>query len=178
MKTYRKFMRAVTKAEEIVLVAAVILVLALTFGNVVARKIFMHSWGFTEEITVAVFVLISLLGAGVAAQEDGGLVNLSLISDRVGARAQKVLRAISWACCMVYAAVLTVEGVGRMAADNTLTPILHIPKMWFWLFVVIGGISLMLHLTCNFINAMTGFHEDAAADPSVVPSGKKGGDEA
>ncbi|MCH3988025.1 MAG: TRAP transporter small permease [Lachnospiraceae bacterium] len=173
MKTYRKFMRAVTKAEEFVLAAAMILVLVLTFGNVIARKIFMHSWGFTEEITVAVFVLISLLGAGVAAQEDGGLVNLSLIPDRVGPKAKKVLRAISWVCCMVYSAVLTVEGVGRMIADNTLTPILHIPKMWFWLFVVVGGVSLLLHLTCNFINAMTGVREDSEA---AEADGKGGGE--
>ena len=62
MKAYRKFMKAVTKVEEVVLSVAMMLVLVLTFGNVIARKIFMHSWGFTEEITVAVFVLISLLG--------------------------------------------------------------------------------------------------------------------
>lgn len=155
MKAYQKFMRAVTAVEKFVLSAAMVLVLVLTFGNVIARKIFMHSWGFTEEITVAVFVLISLLGSGVAAQEDGGLVSLTLIPDRVGPTAKKVLRTISWVCSMIYAAVLTVEGIGRMAADHTLTPILHIPKLWFWLFVVVGGISLLLHLTCNFINAMT-----------------------
>ena len=162
MKAYRKFMKAVTKVEEVVLSVAMILVLVLTFGNVIARKIFTHSWGFTEEITVAVFVLISLLGAGVAAQEDGGLVNLNLIPDRVGPKTAKVLRTISWICCMIYAVVLTYEGVGRMIADNTLTPILHIHKYWFWLFIVIGGISLLLHLTCNFIDAMTGYSDTAA----------------
>jgi C4-dicarboxylate transporter DctQ subunit len=162
MKGYRKFMKAVTKVEEVVLSVAMMLVLVLTFGNVIARKIFMHSWGFTEEITVAVFVLISLLGAGVAAQEDGGLVNLNLIPDRVGPKTAKVLRTISWICCMIYAVVLTYEGVGRMIADNTLTPILHIHKYWFWLFIVIGGISLLLHLTCNFIDAMTGYSDTAA----------------
>ncbi len=155
-------MKAVTKVEEVVLSVAMMLVLVLTFGNVIARKIFMHSWGFTEEITVAVFVLISLLGAGVAAQEDGGLVNLNLIPDRVGPKTAKVLRTISWICCMIYAVVLTYEGVGRMIADNTLTPILHIHKYWFWLFIVIGGISLLLHLTCNFIDAMTGYSDTAA----------------
>jgi TRAP-type C4-dicarboxylate transport system permease small subunit len=159
MEKYRKFMKVVTKVEEVILSVAMLLVLVLTFGNVIARKIFMHSWGFTEEITVAVFVLISLLGAGCAAQEDGGLVNLNLIPERVSPKAAKVLRTISWICCMVYAAVLTYEGVGRMIADNTLTPILHIHKYWFWLFIVVGGISLMLHLTCNFINAMTGYTE-------------------
>ena len=68
MKVYRKIMQIITKIEDIVLAISVFGVMALTFGNVIARKIFQHSWGFTEEIVVAVFVLISLLGAGVAAR--------------------------------------------------------------------------------------------------------------
>lgn len=169
MKAYRKFMNAVTKIEEFVLCAAMILVLVLTFGNVIARKVFMHSWGFTEEITVAVFVLISMLGSGVAAQEDGGLVGLSLITDRVGPRSRKILRLISWICSMIYSAVLTWEGIGRMIADHTLTPILHIPKMWFWLFIVVGGISLLLHLTCNFINVMRGAEQKTVPEAADRP---------
>ena len=78
MKVYARIMKVVTTIENIVLAISMILVLVLTFGNVVARKVFHHSWGFTEEIVVAVFVLISLLAAGVAAK-DGGLVNLGLM---------------------------------------------------------------------------------------------------
>ena len=78
MKIYSKIMKFVTWVENIVLVVSMLLVLILTFGNVIARKVFNHSWGFTEEIVVAVFVLISLLASGVAAK-DGGLINLGLI---------------------------------------------------------------------------------------------------
>lgn len=84
-------MGIVVKIENAVLALSILLVLVLTFGNVIARKIFQHSLGFTEEITVAVFVLISLLGAGVAAR-DGGLVNLSLIPDRLEKREKMFCR--------------------------------------------------------------------------------------
>ena len=67
MQVYRKIMGVITLIEEVALALASILVLILTFGNVVARYVFHHSWGFAEEIVVAVFVLISLLAAGVAA---------------------------------------------------------------------------------------------------------------
>ncbi|MEE1228358.1 MAG: TRAP transporter small permease [Lachnospiraceae bacterium] len=144
MKNYKRFMNIVVKIENVVLALSMLLVLALTFGNVVARKIFQHSWGFTEEIVVAVFVLISLLGAGVAAR-DGGLVNLGLIPDHVSLKAKKVLNTISMAVVAVYAVVLTAEGWSRMMTDHTLSPILHISKSIFWTFVVIGGISLLLH---------------------------------
>ena len=67
MKIYKGIMRVITVIENAVLAVSMLLVLVLTFGNVVARKVFNHSWGFTDEIVVAVFVLISLLAAGVAA---------------------------------------------------------------------------------------------------------------
>ncbi len=150
MKLYSKIMRVVLAVEHFVLVVSMILVLVLTFGNVVARKVFHHSWGFTEEIVVAVFVLISLLAAGVAAK-DGGLINLGLVTDHVSKSVQKVLHVISTVICVIYSLILTYEGIGRINADHTFSPILHIPKMVFWSFVVIGGISMALHFIQNCI---------------------------
>ena len=151
MKTYKKIMGIVVKIENAVLALSILLVLVLTFGNVIARKIFQHSLGFTEEITVAVFVLISLLGAGVAAR-DGGLVNLSLIPDRLGKKGKNVLQILSTVVCLFYSVVLTAEGINRVRVDHTLSPILHIPKSFFWIFVVIGGISLTLHFIENCLD--------------------------
>lgn len=165
MKFYRKLMQVVTWVENFVLAASMLLVLALTFGNVVARKLFSHSWGFTEEITVAAFVLISLLGAGVASGE-GGLVNLNLVPDRVSPAKQRVLRIISAILCLAYSIVLTYEGIGRMIDDHTLTPILHIPKFLFWGFVVIGGISLTLHLILALLNDLSGRHPAGGSAPA------------
>lgn len=151
MKVYKKIMAFVTRVEEIVLALALVLVTALTFGNVVARKVFSHSWGFTEEIVIAVFVLISLLAAGVAARS-GELVNLALLPDNVGPAGKKVLNVISTVICVLYSLILTWEGWGRMRVESMLSPILHIPKTVFWSFVVIGGISLSLHFIENCID--------------------------
>jgi len=157
---YKKVMKVITVIENAVLAVSMLLVLVLTFGNVVGRKVLNHSWGFTEEIVVSVFVLISLLAAGVAARDDG-LVNLSLVTDHVSLRVQKVLRVISTAICVIYSLILTWTGIGRMQVDHTLTPILHIPKAWFWGFVVVGGISLCLHFIENGLDFCVG---DAAEE--------------
>ena len=153
MKVYKTIMKVVTAIENVVLVIATLLVLCLTFGNVIARYIFKHSWGFTDEIVVAVFVLISLLAAGVAART-GELVNLALIPDHVGPRTRKVLHVLSSIICVIYCAILTWEGIGRMKVDRTFSPILHIPKTYFWLFLVIGGVSLILHFIENCIDTI------------------------
>ena len=151
MKVYKKIMDIVTVIENIVLTLSMVLVTALTFGNVVARKVFHHSWGFTEEIGIAVFVLISLLAAGVAART-GGLVNLALLPDNVGPKGKKVLNVISTIICTIYSLILAWEGWGRMQVESMLSPILHIPKTVFWSFVLIGGISLALHFVENCID--------------------------
>ncbi len=150
MEVYRKIMNIITLIEEIVLALASILVLALTFGNVIARYVFHHSWGFAEELVVAVFVLISLLAAGVAAKT-GDLVNLALVPDHVGPGTKKILTVISTVIAVIYSLVLAYQGFGRMLADHTFSPILHISKSVFWAFVVAGGISLALHFIENCI---------------------------
>lgn len=155
MKMYKKIMNIITWVENVVLVLTSILVLALTFVNVIMRYVLHNSLGFAEEIVVAVFVLLSLLGAGVAARHQGGLVNLALLPDNVGPRGQKVLNVISNILCVAYSLLLAYEGWGRMAADVTSSPILHIPKTVFWAFVVIGGVSLALHFIENSIDFCT-----------------------
>ena len=151
MQVYKKIMHFITLIEEVVLALASVLVLGLTFGNVVARYVFHHSWGFAEEIVVAVFVLISLLAAGVAAGT-GDLVNLALVPDHVGYGARKVLKIISTVIAVIYSLILAWQGFGRVTTDHTFSPILHISKSIFWLFVVIGGISLALHFIENCID--------------------------
>lgn len=151
MKIYKLIMNIVTRLEELVLALATLLVLGLTFGNVIARYVFHHSWGFTEELTIAVFVLISLLAAGVAART-GELVNLGLLPDNVGPGGKKVLNVISTVVCTIYSIILAYQGYGRVVSVNTSSPILHISTKVFWAFVLVGGISLALHFIENCLD--------------------------
>ena len=84
MKVYKKLMNALAAVEKIVLVISTLLILVLTVGNVFSRKVIHRSWSFTEELVVAVFVLITLLAAALACREKGGLVSLRSEERRVG----------------------------------------------------------------------------------------------
>ena len=70
MKIYKKIMNALAAVEKIVLVISTLLILVLTVGNVFSRKVIHRSWSFTEELVVAVFVLITLL-AGLPRRRTG-----------------------------------------------------------------------------------------------------------
>ena len=94
MKVYKKIMNGVAFVEKLILVLSTILIVVLTVGNVLSRKILHQSWSFTEELVVAVFVLITLLAAALAAR-DGELVNLSLLPDRLSAKARRILLVVN-----------------------------------------------------------------------------------
>ena len=117
MNAYKKFMRTIVAVENIVLVVTMVVILVLTFANVVGRFGFNHSLAFADELVVAVFVLVSLMGAALAAREDGGLVGLSLISDRLSGARRSVQKLVANAVSIVYCVILTYQGLGRTMTD-------------------------------------------------------------
>ena len=110
MKVYKKIMNGVAFVEKLILVLSTILIVVLTVGNVLSRKILHQSWSFTEELVVAVFVLITLLAAALAAR-DGELVNLSLLPDRLSEKARRILLVVNTAFSVAFTAVLFKYGM-------------------------------------------------------------------
>lgn len=158
MKAYKNFMHAVVKVENIVLAVMMFVILVLTFANVVGRFVFNHSLAFADELVVALFVLVSLVGAALAAREDGGLVGLSLISDRLKGGTRTVQKLASNVIAIIYCVLLLYQGIVRTMADytqKTNTFVLHWPRWIFWAFVPVSAIFLVLHFvenTFDFIN--------------------------
>ena len=141
MKTYKKIMNGVAMVEKLILVLATILIVVLTVGNVLSRKLLHQSWSFTEELVVAVFVLITLMAAALAAR-DGELVNLSLIPDRLSVKGQKVLLTINTVLSVVFTAVLFKYGLDKVITqleNGKRTFVLNWPEWIFWSFVPIGA---------------------------------------
>lgn len=75
-------MNGFTFVEKLVLSVTLLVVTLLTFGNVLSRYVLPTSWSFTEELTINVFVLLSLLGAAVCARQEGGLVSMAVSANK------------------------------------------------------------------------------------------------
>lgn len=162
MKVYRQFMRGVVAVENVVLVITMAVVLVLTFANVVGRFAFNQSLAFADELVVALFVPVSLIGAALAAREDGGLVGLSLVSDQLTGKAKKTQKLVANAISILYCVILLWQGVERTMTDfvqDTHTFVLHWPRWIFWLFVPVSCVFLVLHFvenTYDFVTASKG----------------------
>ena len=154
MKTYKKIMNGVAMVEKLILVLATILIVVLTVGNVLSRKLLHQSWSFTEELVVAVFVLITLMAAALAARE-GELVNLSLVPDRMSAKGQKVLMVINTVLSVAFTAVLFKYGLDKVITqleNGKRTFVLNWPEWIFWSFVPIGAACMALHMIEYFVD--------------------------
>ena len=143
MKVYKKIMNGLAFVEKLVLVLSTILIVVLTVGNVLSRKVLHQSWSFTEELVVAVFVLITLLAAALAAR-DGELVNLSLLPDRLSAKARRILLVVNTAFSVAFTVVLFKYGMDKVLTQ--LTFVLNWPEWIFWSFVPIGAACMTLHM--------------------------------
>lgn len=147
MKTYKSIMNAIAAVEKAILVVTMLLILVLTVGNVFSRKVIHQSWSFTEEIVVAVFVLITLLAAALACRE-GDLVNLTLLTDRLPAKLKKPSVILVTVLCIVFSAILFKYGMEKVITqleNGKRTFVLNWPEWIFWSFVPIGAACMVLH---------------------------------
>ena len=147
MKAYKKLMNAIAAIEKIILVITMLLILVLTVGNVFSRYVIHRSWSFTEEIVVAVFVLITLLAAALACRE-GELVNLTLVTNSLPEKTKKPLMILVTVLCVIFSLILFKYGLDKVITqleNGKRTFVLNWPEWIFWSFVPIGAGCMILH---------------------------------
>ena len=155
--------------EESLVCVCLVVRTALTFVNVVARYVFSASLSFSEEITTYLFVLLSLLGSAIAAKR-GAHLGLTIISDRVGPKAGRVLGIISMAFATAFSALICYFGF-FMALNQfnkgQLTAGTQLPEWIFGSFVPIGALFVTIRFGENLVRLLAGKdiqHEDVVAE--------------
>lgn len=159
MKVYKKIMDFIAGLEKWVLVFSTILILVLTVGNVLSRKVLHRSWSFTEELVVAVFVLITLLAAALACRE-GELVSLPLLTDRLPKKSRKLVMVIITVLSLVFTLILFKYGLDKVLTqleNGKRTYVLNWPEWIFWSFVPIGAGCMALHFVEHCLDVCTDF---------------------
>ena len=146
-------------AEKLILAASTLLILVLTVGNVFSRKVIHRSWSFTEELVVAVFVLITLMAAALACRE-GELVSLTLVTDRLPKKTKKPIVILVTVLSVIFTAILFKYGMDKVLtqlANGKRTFVLNWPEWIFWSFVPIGAVCMILHFVEYCIDFCTDF---------------------
>ena len=158
MKAYKKIMDVVAELEKIVTSVILVFVTALTFVNVLVRKLSNSQFAWTEELVINLFVLLIMLGCGLCARE-GSLISLSLIFDRLKVKGRKVFVTIITVANTAFWIILLKTGYEKVLtqmANGKLTSSLGWHEWIFTIFLPIGAVFLILHTIEFFIDTMRG----------------------
>lgn len=158
MKAYKKIMNVVAELEKIVTSVILVFVTALTFVNVLVRKLSNSQFAWTEELVINLFVLLIMLGCGLCARE-GSLISLSLIFDRLKVKGRKIFVTIITVANTAFWVILLKTGYEKVLtqmANGKLTSSLGWHEWVFTIFLPIGAVFLILHTIEFFIDTMRG----------------------
>lgn len=158
MKVYKKIMNAIASIEKIVISVVLVFVTAITFANVVVRKLTSSQFAWTEELVINLFVLLIMLGCALSARE-GSLISLSLIYDRLNTTMKKIFISIITLFNLAFWGILIRTGFDKVInqmASGKHTSSLNWPEWVFTIFLPIGAIFLVLHTIEFFIDNVVG----------------------
>ena len=155
--------------EEGMCCICLVVMTALTFINVLSRYVFNASLSFSEEITTYLFVLLSLLGASIAAKR-GAHLGFTLLSEHVGAVAGRILSIIAMGFSAAFSGIICYFGIFMVIKQYTsgqVTGAMQLPEWIFGSFVPIGALFVTIRFLQNFVRLILGKsiqHEDVVAE--------------
>ena len=134
-------------ALEDVITAAVMAALALiTFTNVLVRYFTSHSFAWTEEVSVALMIVLALVASSAAVARNGH-IRIEYFADSGPRSRQRALaRFGALMVCVLFAlvAALSVRMVWDDIRFEETSPGIGVPKWWYsvWLPVLAAAIAL------------------------------------
>ncbi len=158
MKTYKMIMNTLARIEEWVAMIVMVVVTVFTAANVFARYVLSSSISWSEELVVALFVLMTMLGGALSARE-GSLVSLTLIYDLLSEKWKKIFTVISIVTSLFFCYVLIKYGFSKVftqMANGSETFSLRWPEWVFSIYLPIGAVCMTIHFIEYLIDMMVG----------------------
>ena len=134
--------------------AVILLFMTLLTGiNVLARYAFKASMPFVEELTCLGLVILSLVGAAVAAKR-GAHLGLTILTDALPARVQRLCILLGDILGVAFGALILYYGYLMVQQEHILgqlTAGMQWPEWMFGIFVPISGAVLVIRYIQLFI---------------------------
>jgi TRAP-type C4-dicarboxylate transport system permease small subunit len=134
--------------EETLIVAGIAFMTVMNFINVVSRYCFSNSFSFTEEITIMVFVWVSMLGIAAGFKRMSHL-GMSYFVEKMPANMQAPMMWLSILCSLALVLTMIVKGVEMVQGQIMLgakTPALQLPLATQGLAIPVGGVFIAIRI--------------------------------
>lgn len=129
----------------------------ITMGNVVVRYFTNISFAFTEEISVSLMVVMTLVGAATAFHRNRHIA-IVFVVERMPAKAREGLALFSLACCALMFGLLVWYGT-RMAWDDyrfdVTSPALGVPQWLYSAWLPLLSLFIVIRLLLQMRRHLT-----------------------
>lgn len=146
------------KIEEVLVAAAMAAMALITAANVVTRYLTDISIGFTEEYSVVLMVLVTLLGTAIATA-GGRHIRISYFTDLLAPRGQRRAEMAAMALTIFCFGLLTYYG-WRLAYDEyrfeVMSSGLGNPSWWYTGWLPVLSVIVMMRALGRFIRLARG----------------------
>lgn len=154
--------KIIGKIEDYVCIITLIVMLLLTFANVLSRFVLHFSLSFTEEIVTGLFVIASLAGTSVAVRNHSHL-GLDFVIGFMPEKVQKVLAVAATVLALFMCGVLFVYGVLMVRQEmflNQVSATMQWPEWIYGMTVPAGAAILLLRYMLVFAGQLKGGKEE------------------
>jgi C4-dicarboxylate transporter DctQ subunit len=138
----------ISHIEEILVVIMMAYMTIMNFLNVVFRSVASMSFSFTEELTVTVFVWVTMFGIALGFRKNAHL-GMSYFVDHFHGKAKAILVIFSGICSLALMAGLVYYGIemveGQVKMGST-TPVLGMPQYVQGLSIPVGAFFVCIHV--------------------------------
>ena len=135
--------------------AAVALLAAITFANVVARYLTDESFAWTEELSVSLMVVLAMIAAGAAVVRDRH-IRIEFFYERGSPARRRWLAQLSDAATVL--AFLCLAGLGaRLAYDDfqyeVTSPGIGVPQWWYTVWLPLLALTIAARAMQRLVRA-------------------------
>lgn len=152
--------------ENIIVVVTSVIMLVLTFANVVSRYFLHMSLAFTDEIVTALFVIASLAGASIAIRKSAH-VGLDFVTSFFPQKVQKLCLMLGCVLGMVFCAILFKLGLDMVIQEFVMKQISETMKWPAWIYgstVPVGAALLLIRYLVTLIDHIKNFNKEGDAE--------------
>ena len=154
--------KIVVKIEDYVCIVTFVIMLTLTFVNVVSRFALHMALSFTEEIVTGLFVIASLAGTSVAVRNQSHL-GLDFVIGFMPRKVQKVVAIVATILAIIMCGVMFYYGVLMVRQEMFLeqvTSTMQWPEWIYGMTVPVGAGILVLRYVIGLVSQLKKWKEE------------------
>ena len=146
MNALNKGLTKSAKALEIVMIAALMVMVLVMFMQVVLRYAFATGFAWTEELSRFLMVYMIFVGGAVLAAQDGH-ISVTILDELLKGVPQKILKLVQYLLCLLYSGIMAKIGYSTLAiVGRQKSPNMQITMDWIYAIVPVSMALIVLYL--------------------------------